>query len=74
MSGESSARQPRPVSVIFLPSRPQVDTVLAVFVLRKFGEGVFPGVGQAAIQLLPAAKKSEDAGELLLHRVDLRRE
>jgi hypothetical protein len=48
---QNATREPQAVRTIYLPSRPQVDTVLAVFLLRKFGEAAFPGVGEADVQM-----------------------
>lgn len=36
---------------IILPTRPQVDTIAAIFVLQHFGNEKFPGVKNAAIEI-----------------------
>ena len=38
---------------IILPTRPQPDTIVAIFVLKRFGEKAFPGISSANYQILP---------------------
>ena len=38
---------------ILLPSRPQVDTAIAVFLLQTFGEAHFPGIAKATVEFTP---------------------
>ncbi len=48
---------------IVLPTRSQPDTIVAIFLLKKFGKEVFPGVLNAEIKVLsvlPEGKKPED--------------
>lgn len=43
-------------SKIILPTRPQPDTIVAIFILKKFGEDKFPGIKNALVefwQMLP---------------------
>lgn len=48
---------------IVLPTRSQPDTIVAIFILRRFGEITFPGISKAKIdfwQMMPAGE-TEDA-------------
>ncbi|MCH7883128.1 hypothetical protein IIA95_01800 [Patescibacteria group bacterium] len=50
------------VHTIILPTAPQPDTLVAIFLLKKFGERVFPGIKEARVkiwQTLPAEKSAE---------------
>lgn len=38
---------------IALPTRPQPDTIVAIFLLKKFGEKSFPGISTAKYQIIP---------------------
>lgn len=53
-------------SRIILPTRPQPDTLVAIFILKTFGEYKFSGISQAKtdfLALLPVGKKEEDYGK-----------
>lgn len=52
------------IQTIILPTRPQPDTVVAIFLLKTFGTQAYPGVESATITVDP--KASEQAGTLLL--------
>jgi len=38
-----------PITKIMLPTRPQADTLVALFLLKEFGEATFPGVASAEV-------------------------
>lgn len=47
---------------IILPTRPQPDTLVAIFILKKFGESRFPGIKEAEIgfwQTVPEGETEE---------------
>src|SRR3989338_6862851 len=49
-------------SKIILPTRPQPDTVVAIFILKKFGREQFPGIEKAVVdfwQILPEGESEE---------------
>ncbi len=49
-------------SKILLPSRPQVDTIVALFILKRFGEEKFPGISTATYEfgaLMPEGSEEE---------------
>lgn len=47
---------------IVLPTRPQPDTIVAIFLLKTFGQDRFPGIKSARIEVQPLlSKKSFDA-------------
>jgi hypothetical protein len=51
---------------IILPTRPQVDTVISIFVLKHFGESFFPGIKTASYEFmsnLPAGASEESLAE-----------
>ncbi len=56
---------------IILPTRPQPDTIVAIFILKKFGQERFPGIRNAVLdfwQVLPdgATETSLDANGTIL--------
>jgi len=53
-----------PISQIVLPTRPQPDTIVAIFLLQKFGEDKYSGIKTATIVVDPKATPA--AGSLLL--------
>ncbi|MEY2665596.1 MAG: hypothetical protein RLZZ480_701 [Candidatus Parcubacteria bacterium] len=53
-----------PVSKIVLPTRPQPDTIVAIFLLQKFGETKYPGIASATVAVDP--KATPEPGALLL--------
>ena len=56
-------REPLPISKIVIFPKIQPDTACAVFLLRKYGETLFPGASAAAVDFmtaLPAGKTNED--------------
>lgn len=54
---------PVPTAAVTINSKPQVDTVAAIFLLRKFGERHFPGISSARIG---RAGLTPGAGEVAL--------
>ena len=44
---------------IALPTRPQPDTIIAIFILKHFGENFFPGVKEARYVSLPRLPEGE---------------
>ncbi len=50
---------------ILFPSRPQADTLLSIFLLRKFGEKMFPGVSTADITFSAHMSADVDTNALL---------
>ena len=41
------------IKKIIVPTRAQADTIIAVYLLKKYGENNFPGVLSAGIKLIP---------------------
>jgi hypothetical protein len=52
------------ITTIVLPTRPQPDTIVAIFLLKKFGQDMFPGIATATIVVDPNATKTD--GHLLI--------
>ena len=52
------------IKTIILPTRPQPDTIVAIFLLCQFGKEQFPGVETASVTVEPKATPAE--GKLLL--------
>ena len=51
------------VKSIILPVRPQPDTLVAIFLLKRFGKDKFPGVEDAPVEIwqtLPAGKSGDE--------------
>ncbi|OGM96344.1 MAG: hypothetical protein A3B86_04360 [Candidatus Yanofskybacteria bacterium RIFCSPHIGHO2_02_FULL_38_22b] len=48
---------------IILPTRPQPDTIVAIFILKKFGEEIFPGIKTASVDFwqVPPEKETEES-------------
>jgi hypothetical protein len=44
-------------TTICLPTLPQADTITAIFILKKFGGGVFPGVETARCEMVSKAEE-----------------
>ncbi|MDB5254442.1 MAG: hypothetical protein JWL80_508 [Parcubacteria group bacterium] len=51
--------EPRSVKSIALPTRPQTDTIIAIMILKRFGEKFFPGIKDADYMLLPRLPEGE---------------
>ncbi len=49
---------------IIIPTRPQVDTTIAIFILKTLGSEKYPDIGSATVEVDPLAKPGE--GKLLL--------
>lgn len=69
---------PETIKRITLPTRPQPDTIVAIFLLKQFGESVFPGVNDATVITEPNPQVSDGSllldvggGELDHHGTDL---
>lgn len=59
---------------IILPTRPQPDTLVAIFILKKFGEEMFPGIREAKIdfwQVMPAGENEESLDKKGVILIDL---
>ena len=41
------------IKTIFIPTRPQADTLVAIYILKKYGEARFPGVSDAEVAVNP---------------------
>ncbi|KKS96633.1 MAG: hypothetical protein UV75_C0001G0101 [Candidatus Giovannonibacteria bacterium GW2011_GWA1_43_15] len=60
------------IKVIVLPVRPQPDTLVAIFLLKRFGKEKFPGVEDAALEIwqtMPVGKSAEvleEEGHILI--------
>ena len=52
------------IATIVLPTRPQPDTIVAIFLLKKFGEEQFPGIAAATTDVDPNASAFD--GHLLI--------
>src|SRR3989344_4683341 len=50
---------------IWIPTRPQPDTVVAIFLLKTFGEKKFPGIGNATVEIHPTLAPEESFDSLL---------
>ncbi len=48
---------------IVLPTRPQPDTIVAIFVLKRFGEKAFPGISSANYQIMPVLPEGKTQAE-----------
>ncbi len=49
---------------IILPSRPQPDTILGIFLLKKFGKEKYPGIENALIEIWTDLPKNETPNSL----------
>lgn len=54
-------------TTILLPTRPQVDTIIAVFILKTFGEAALPGVATAALDFSSRLNNGETEEHLAAH-------
>ena len=54
------------ITTILLPTRPQPDTIVAIFLLRTFAEAQFPGVGTARVDIKHSIDPSETFESLTL--------
>lgn len=52
------------VKAIILPTRPQPDTLAAIFLLKRFGKDKFPGVEDAPVEVWQTLPKNKTAAEL----------
>jgi len=66
-----------PITTIVLPTRPQPDTIVAIFLLKKFGLEIYPDIDKASITVDPNANATDDhllidvaGGELDHHGTD----
>lgn len=53
------------ISTIWLPTRPQPDTIVAIFLLKQFGGERFAGIEDAVAQIVPQVPEGEDFDSLL---------
>lgn len=65
MSAEPAATEHITYHTIVLPTRPQPDTIIAIFLLRTFGEPFFPGIANAKITVWQRIPEGETADTLL---------
>lgn len=59
---------------ILLPTRPQPDTLIAIFLLKKFGREIFPGVERAEVhmsQIVPEGETEQTLKEKGIILIDL---
>lgn len=49
---------------IILPTRAQPDTLVAIFILKKFGESLFPGIKTAAVEFAQTLQPGESEESL----------
>ncbi len=68
----------QPVSTIIIPTRPQPDTIVAIFLLQTFGKEIYADVDTAKFEVDPKATDAPDkllldvgGGELDHHGTDL---
>lgn len=47
------------ITTITLPTRPQPDTIVAIFLLKQFGTDIYPNIAQASITIDPKATPTE---------------
>jgi hypothetical protein len=57
------------IEKIYIPSRIQVDTSIALFLLQKFGKEKFKGIENAAIQIEPVLDNSKSEKDFLRESV-----
>lgn len=57
--------QAREIENIILPTRPQPDTIVAIFLLKEFGEDVYPGIRNAVVDSWQVVPEGKDADQLL---------
>jgi hypothetical protein len=53
-----------PITHILMPTRPQVDTAIAVYLLRRYGEKEFPGIGTAVCRVSPKLPDGKNGAAL----------
>lgn len=46
-------------TTIILPTRPQPDTLVAIYILKKYGQEKFPGIETAKIEIRPTLQSNE---------------
>ena len=44
---------------ILLPARPQPDTIVAIFLLKSFGKGKYPGIENSVVEVLTSLSEGE---------------
>ena len=54
----------REYSTIFLPTRPQPDTIVGIFLLSTFGREQYPGIENAEVKVLTTMPEGETASSL----------
>lgn len=58
-----------PVTSLAIPTRPQTDTIVAIFLLKTFGKERFPGVESAGVEVRPTLLPGENFDSLLARGV-----
>ena len=69
-----STRSVQKYTKIILPTRSQPDTIVAIFILKKFGEDLFPGIKEAEVnfwQVMPEAENEESLDKQGVVLIDL---
>jgi hypothetical protein len=56
---------PRPCKKIIIPTRPQSDTIVAIFILKTFGRESYPGIEAAPIEVSSGIPEGETFQTLL---------
>ena len=46
---------------IIIPSRPQPDTIISIFLLKKFGKEKYPGIESSSVQVLNSLPEKENS-------------
>lgn len=62
--GQDNIHTPIPIHTIVIFPRIQIDTSVAIFLLKKFGETYFSGIEQAAIEFWTLPKEGKNGEEL----------
>ncbi|HEY4508036.1 MAG TPA: hypothetical protein VJJ55_00060 [Candidatus Paceibacterota bacterium] len=55
---------PTSIKEILMPTRPQVDTAIAVFLLKTYGEKEFPGIASAVCRVSPKLPEGKTGAQL----------
>ena len=53
------------VSKIAIPTRPQPDTIVAIFILKTFGKDLFPGIDKAVLEVASKIPETETFASML---------
>lgn len=50
----------QPFSSVVLPTRPQPDTIVAIYLLKKYGSTIFPGIDTCSYKMLAQLENGKD--------------